>query len=98
MIDLKCKLTNCEYNKNSNCMANEISVSKTAECKSFKPVASKKPQSDKIPMPLINHSVDVNCCAECIMKKNGKCIANGITVVDETGKRSAADCSTFMPK
>ena len=98
MIDLKCKLTNCEYNKNSNCIAKEISVDKKTECKSFNPVKGKSEKKDELPMPLVNHSVDVYCCADCILKKNNKCIANGITVLDELGKKSQADCSTFMPK
>ena len=98
MIDLKCKLTNCEFNKNANCTAKEISVSAKAECKSYRPVPGKNEPKDNLPMPLVNHSVDVNCCAECILRKNGKCIANGITVVDEKGTKKQADCSTFMPK
>ena len=98
MIDLKCKLTNCEFNKDSNCMAKEISVAENAECLSFRPVKGKGSEKDELPMPLVNHSVDVNCCADCILKKNNKCIANGITVLDEVGNKGQADCSTFMPK
>ena len=97
MIDLKCKLTNCVYNKNSNCVAKEISVERNAECKSFCPEKSKQEQKDKLPMPIVRSTTEVNCRADCLFKKSGKCIANGITVCDETGKRDRADCSTFMP-
>ena len=98
MIDLKCKLTNCKFNENSNCTANEISVDGDAICTSFEPTKKSASKADSLPMPLVNHSVDVNCCADCILKKNNKCIANGITVLDEKGNKAQADCSTFMPK
>ena len=98
MIDLKCKLMNCKFNKDSNCIANEISVNESAVCKSFEPIKGKMQQSDKLPMPLVNHNVCVNCDAKCIFKKNDLCIANGITVLDEKGNKQQADCSTFMPK
>jgi len=98
MIDLKCKLINCKFNKNSNCTANEISVDKSAVCTSFKPTKNAAIEADSLPMPLVNHNVCVNCDAKCIFKKNDLCIANGITVLDEQGNKMQADCSTFMPR
>lgn len=98
MIDLKCKLTNCQFNKNCNCTAKEISVDKSAQCKSFSPTKSKQDQPDELSMPLFHSNTCVNCKANCLFAKNKQCIANGITVCDETGQKQAADCSTYMPK
>lgn len=97
MIDLKCKLTDCKYNKNSDCSAKEISVESEAICSSYEKVDKEEPK-DAIPMPAVRHNTSVNCEARCLFRKNGKCIANGITVVDETGKKIEASCSTYMPK
>lgn len=98
MVDLKCKLINCAFNKNSNCTAKEISVAPNADCKSYTPQNVTATEKDQLPMPLVRSNIDVNCRAECLFRKQGKCIANGITVCDETGSKNAASCSTFMPR
>ena len=98
MVDLKCKLVNCKYNKNSNCTAKNIVVNKDINCDTFISQSLSVQNCDKLSMPLLRCNIDVNCNASCLFKKNNKCIANGITMCDESGKLLAASCSTFMPK
>ena len=97
MIDLKCKLNNCIYNKDSNCNAKQITVDSKASCSSFHAKKKFEKQPDNTPMPFVRSAVDVNCKVDCLFNKNGKCIANGISMCDEKGSQKQADCSTYMP-
>ena len=36
MFDLKCKKTDCEFNKNWNCSAKTVDIKKSTECKTYK--------------------------------------------------------------
>lgn len=96
MIDLKCKCTNCCFNRNSNCKAKHISVDKGTTCCSYLSRRNRDSEfADEISQPLVRPSTDVECHADCMFEREGVCIANGITVTEEN---SNATCSTFLPK
>ena len=97
MVDLKCKCGKCEYNNNCNCYAKHIVIDRSTKCQTFSPSSddSKAEFSDEIPQPLIRTSIEVLCNATCLFNKQGKCLANGITVLNEN---SSVECSTFLEK
>lgn len=94
MIDLKCKCTTCCYNKNSNCSAESIFVSKSTTCNSYLARRTGDAEfADEIAQPLIRPSVEVECHAKCMFSREGVCVANGITVGDINNN---ATCETFL--
>ena len=100
MYDLKCKRQGCTYNKNCNCTAKQIEVTKNTECKTYQPSETMKHQEEKIGQPPIRKDIKVGCHAECLFNKEEKCIANGITV--QTCNSALGEpcpiCCTFMPE
>ncbi len=97
MVDLKCKCGKCQYNENCNCFAKHISIDGTTKCNTFVPSAdpNKTEFSDEIAQPLVRPSVEVLCKATCVFNKQGKCLANGISVTLDS---HTAECSTYLPK
>ncbi len=97
MVDLKCKCGKCEFNKNCNCNAKHIVISRTSNCVTYTPAKdeSKAEFSDEIAQPLVRPSVEVLCEAKCLFNKSGKCLANGISVLKED---NSAECGTYLPK
>lgn len=98
MVDLKCKLTDCEYNNKSNCFARHIEVNNKTDCTYYKPVKEPKEsheKTDEIVQSIVRPNVDVGCKANCIFNNNHECCANGITVMEENYN---AQCSSFLPK
>lgn len=94
MFDLKCKRQDCQFNKNCNCTANDINVSKLTECETYLKGENKK-EKDKIPQPPSRKNVNVKCNAHCLFNKECDCIANGISVLTH---HDCPECATFMPK
>ncbi|CDB26786.1 unknown [Firmicutes bacterium CAG:552] len=95
MKDLKCGKKSCKHNKGYCCCAKQVQVDKDADCLTFCPddgMSEFAQDGGKA-----NYSVDtaVSCNADCIFRKDGKCIANGITV---TSDDSGASCMTFVKK
>lgn len=97
MVDLKCKCGKCEFNKNCNCNARHIIITKTSTCATYTPTKdnSKAEFSDEIAQPLVRPSVEVLCESKCLFNKSGKCLANGISVLRED---NSAECGTYLPK
>ena len=97
MVDLKCKCGKCEFNDHCNCYARHIIVTRTSKCGTFTPSIdqSKTEFSDEIAQPLVRPSVEVLCQAKCLFNKQGKCLANGISVMADS---NSAECGTYLPK
>ena len=97
MIDLKCKCGSCEHNSNCNCFARHIKIEENTKCKTFQKSkdSTKAEYADEIAQPLVRPSVVVECDAKCLFNHSNKCIANGITVINEKGQ---VECSTFLPQ
>ena len=99
MKDLKCGLTDCEYNTAYACCAKQIEVTDCADCKTFKKDPQKAGKLFEMGEDFAssgNYEVDtqVYCKANCIFNKENKCCANGITVLDDLN--TSAVCATFM--
>lgn len=96
MKDLKCGLTDCSFNKGYSCCGNHITVNSNTDCSSF----TKREQDNffeaGVDIASGNCTVDtyVECKANCLYNKNDRCVANGITVMDEDGK--GATCLTYI--
>lgn len=97
MFDIKCKRTNCEYNKDCNCDAKSLEVTKSAECKTFKPCTTGEiSHESKIGQPAFRKNIVVSCKANCLFNEKQLCIANGITVQTCTNE-DCPNCCTFNP-
>lgn len=97
MVDLKCKCGKCEHNVNCNCNAHHIVIDRRTKCQTFSlsKDENKTEFSDEIAQPLVRPSTEVMCDAVCLFNNEGKCLANGITVLNENG---SVECSTFLNK
>jgi len=98
MKDLKCGLKICTHNKGYCCCAKNIKVGQNTECLSFSPDRHKNASLFEAGSDFVsaNYSVDtkVGCDAPCLFQKNEKCVANGITVMNDT--ENNATCLTFV--
>ena len=98
MFDLKCKKTDCQYNKYCNCRANLVEIEKSTECETYKPSnEAEVGEIEKIDQPAVRKNIKVECNADCIFNREFECCANGITVQPCTGK-NFPNCCTFMPR
>lgn len=100
MKDLKCGLKNCKFNQGYCCCARAIDVKHDTGCATYTFDATKAKSMFEAGSDFTkaNYAVDtsVACTAECIFQKNRKCIANGITVMNENG--TEAKCLSFIKK
>ncbi|MCI9031828.1 MAG: DUF1540 domain-containing protein [Clostridia bacterium] len=98
MKDLKCGMKNCRYNKGYCCCAKEIDVNAETDCTTYSPDEEKSRSLFEAGSDFVksDYSIDTNvlCGADCIFNRDGKCIANGITVMGQ-GNSDAA-CLTFI--
>lgn len=98
MFDLKCKRKGCVYNKNCNCIANEVEVRKDTGCKTYAPSnEAEVGEVEKIGQPPIRKDIQVDCHADCIFNSNQECTANGITV-QTCDDVTCPNCCTYQPK
>ena len=103
-MDLRCRKTNCKYNKDLTCTAKSLRVSSKLECKQYVCSDEKSAKdfsklifSDTPPqIAPYRHLKYMNlvCNAKCLFNKNGHCLANGITVASILNK--TAKCITFL--
>lgn len=98
MFDIKCKRMQCEFNKDCNCTAKDLEVSKNTECKTFKP-SNEAPQSEesKIGQPALRKNIIVSCKANCLFNQDQLCLANGISV-QTIQNIDCPNCCTYKPK
>lgn len=100
MKDLKCGLKGCKYNKGYCCCSKEINVDCNTDCTTYAPDENKRKSLFEAgdEFARADYSVDttVSCGADCVFNKDGRCVANGITVMGEGD--SEATCLTFIKK
>ena len=106
-MDLKCRKTVCKYNNKYACMAKEILVDSKTTCDTFEKDKDKteeklqdvsKTMFESAPdIHPYRHNKDCNikCNAKCLFNNNGKCQANGISMLE--GKNDGI-CGTFIEK
>ena len=102
-MDIRCRKTDCIYNDHFTCRAKELAVNKNGDCsvyeKGNKNVAdTTKKLFSKVPKYSRQRDVKrfkIECDAPCILKREGRCIANGITVNDWNKKPV---CMTLLKK
>lgn len=102
-MDIVCRKTECEFNKDYVCQARGILIDKKIMCSTYEPIEEKKPDFSKdLPneAPVYGrHRVvkDLNllCKANCLFNRDGFCEANGITVNSLDEKPY---CITFLKK
>lgn len=98
MFDIKCKRQGCVYNKNCNCTAKTIEVTKNTECKTYEPSnEAEVGEVEKIGQPPIRKDTEVGCKANCLFNQNQVCSANGITV-QTCDNTACPNCCTYEPK
>ena len=98
MFDIKCKRMQCEFNKDCNCTAHDLEVTKNTECKTFKPNTTGNITTEsKIGQPAFRKNIIVSCKANCLFNDNQLCLANGITV-KTCENEDCPNCCTFKPK
>ena len=100
MKDIKCGLKTCKFNQGYGCTAKQISVDKNADCTTYDQDLDKKNSNFEAGSDFVKANFSVNtkvgCQADCVFNKEGKCSANGITVMSE--ENSDAGCLTFLKK
>lgn len=98
MKGLKCGLTACKHNEGYCCCAKEIEVDKGTDCTTYCPDENKHVSMFEAAgdFAKADYSVDtrVSCEADCVFNKSGKCVSNGITVMNE-GSQNAV-CLTYI--
>lgn len=102
MKELRCGLKDCNFNRGYECRAKRISVDGAADCKTYSP-SGDKAKNDNV---MYEAGMD-NCFAEtthtavkceagkCLFNRAEHCIANGISVISETGD---AKCASYIGK
>ena len=101
-MDIRCRKTNCRYNDRLTCRAKQIEITKKLVCESYcfcqdKAIDISKKIFESEEPPQVapyrhNKDLHLDCQALCLFNRNGKCIANGITVGD---CQKTAKCITF---
>jgi len=102
-MDIRCRKTDCKYNDKFTCRARELAINEQGDCVVYektdkKAVDTTKSMFSEIPQYArqrdVNH-LKIECEAPCILKKEGRCIANGITINDWSKKPV---CMTIVKK
>ena len=104
-MDIRCRRTFCEHNNGHTCFAGVVDINNHAVCKSFEKDKQKgeeeldftKNMFESAP-PYENFRHIKNVCLKCgatrcLFNTDGKCRANGITVVDDHEK---SRCASFI--
>lgn len=98
MKDLKCGLIGCRHNRGYCCCSKQIEVDAKADCLTYSPDDNKRAAAFEAGDDFVkaDYSVDtcVTCGADCVFNKSGRCVSNGITVMNEGGPTPA--CLTFI--
>ena len=98
MFNIKCKREKCVFNKNLNCTAKEIKVTKNTDCKTYQPSnEAEVGEIEKVGQPPIRKDISVTCDAKCLFNSSHECAANGITI-QTCNNKSCPSCCTFTVK
>lgn len=102
-MDIRCRKTKCKYNDRYTCKAKNILIGQGDLCETYQDSGDKtKDVSKKIfrKTPQYAPQRDTNkmkieCENNCLFNKEGRCIANGITINDIKEKPC---CMTILGK
>ena len=106
-MDLKCKKMNCKFNEGCACMSRSILIARNCECSTFEMADNlDDTQRQDISKDMFevapelhpfrhNRDVSIECDAECLFNKNGKCKSNGISVMN--GKNRGVCITNIEP-
>ena len=102
-MDIRCRKQNCKYNDRFTCRAKSLNVNTHGNCdiyeKTDKTIEdTSKSIFSKVPSYAPQRDVKrfkIECQAPCVLKKEGRCIANGITINDWKEKPV---CMTIVKK
>ncbi len=104
-MDLRCNKTNCKHNCKCTCTASEVHIAKNTDCQTYdKDFAKNEKNTQNVSKDMFEIAPEVaefshkgnmcvDCHAKCLFNKNGKCNANGITVLEDSEK---GFCGTFI--
>ena len=102
-MDIRCRKKDCRFNDDFTCRAKELAVNEDGDCSVYEKVD--KPVEDttkklfsEVPKYARQRDVKrfkIECDAPCILKREGRCIANGITINDWKEKPV---CMTILKK
>ena len=89
-MDIRCRKLDCEFNDRFTCRAKSLLVNKKGNCSVYKktdrPVCdTTKNLFSSVPEYSPQRDVKrfvIECCASCVLNKEGRCVANGITLND----------------
>ena len=102
-MDIRCRKLNCKYNDRFTCRAKELLVKRDGNCAVYEKTDKEVHDVSKSLFSK-NHNYapqrdvkrfKIECDAPCILKKEGRCIANGITINDWKEKPV---CMTIVKK
>ena len=104
-MDIKCKKSECKFNKSCSCCASFVKVGKEVNCETYEyseqNAENLKQQTSEnmfeiaeINARVPNKSVKIACDAKCLFNCNGVCRANGITVLEANNFKSTPCCVT----
>ena len=106
-MNIRCRKTDCIYNRSATCGAPEITVFRCATCGTYTQDKEKAKIIKDNPsifelaeeiLPSIPNNVPLKCGAGmCLFNRRGRCSANGIAVINNDGRRRA-DCATFIER
>ncbi len=108
-MDIKCKKCECVHNKSCCCTAGKIKVGNMVDCETYEYSEAKaqdlKQQTAKnmfeigsLNPHVSNKEATILCDAKCLFNHNGKCKANGITVLESSSKSQTPVCATQIEK
>ena len=103
-MDINCRKLNCIHNKKCVCTAKVINISKSSECKSY--ILDKGKQVEDLSQIMFSKTpeyenfrhikkANIECIEHCMFNQNGRCLANGIMVLDINDKPL---CGTYIKK
>ena len=102
-MDIRCRKLDCKFNDRFTCRAKRLDVSQKGNCfvyeKTDKPVIdTAKDLFSRVPEYAPQRDVKrfvIECKANCVLNKDGRCVANGITINDY---KEVPVCMTIVKK
>lgn len=101
-MDINCRKLNCVHNKKCVCCAKKLDISQKSCCQTYQKDESKKVEdlskkmfSQTPEYENFRHIKKANivCKINCMFNENGKCLANGIVILDDN---ETPICGTFI--
>ena len=105
-MDIRCRKTQCKYNDRHTCRAREIEINERDLCLKYEPECKSEEEVGDTSKKLFTKTPDyapqrdtkrmkISCKNSCVLNKEGRCIANGITINDI---HEIPLCMTFVKK